>query len=393
MNLRFTENEDVFRQEIRDFLNKELPPNWTGLAEDFHDADERWAFSKAFLRKMAAKGWLQVNWPKEYGGLAATPMQMAIFAEEGGYHLSPFLPSSGWIGPAIIAHGTEAQKKRYLPGLAAGETELCIGYSEPGAGSDLFSLKTKAEERDDCYIVNGQKIFTSLAHRADYCWLAARTDPNLPKHKGISIFMVDMKTPGITVRPLLDMAHKHTFNEVFFDNVRVPKDCMIGKKNGGLAPIITELDIERAGGGGVDTAARCKRFLEDSVKYAKETKRLGKPLSKDPIVRQALAERAVEIETLRLLAYRVAWQLAKGAAVNYEASVCKVYGSEMQYRLAETGGRLLGLHSELEHSKWSHLPDEMWYVCINAITWIIGGGTNEIQRNMIATLGLGLPRN
>lgn len=319
-------------------------------------------------------------------------MQMAIFVEEMAFHQAPVVPAAGWVGPTIILHGSEGQKKKYLPGLASGETELCIGYSEPEAGSDLFSLRTKADEDGDYYIINGQKIFTSLAHRADYCFLAARTDPNLPKHAGISIFMVDMKIPGITVWPLVDMGGTRMFNEVFFDNVRVPSDCLLGKKNGGLALIITELNIERASGGGADIAARGKYVLNGLIKYANETERNDQRLSKDPVIRQAMAERAMEIEVTRMLAYRVFWLQTKGITAQIEASVSKVYGSEMQQRLANNGAQVMGLYSGLTtNPKWAPLAREIWNQCLLSFVWLFGGGTNEIQRNIIASHGLGLP--
>ena len=391
MDMRFSEAEEAFRQEVRYFLDSELPADYQGTEEEFF-TDRGLGIYKDFNRKLGDKGWLQLHWPEEYGGQGASPMQMGIFVEEMAYRRAPISPMAGWVGPIIITHGSEEQKKEYLPKLASGEMDLCLGYSEPEAGSDLFSLRTRADEDGDSYVINGQKIFTSLAHRADYCFLAVRTDPNRPKHAGISILMVDMKTPGITVRPLLNMGGTHSFNEMFFDNVRVPKDCLVGKKNGGLGLILTELDIERASGLGLDTAARSKSMLDELVVYANETMRNGRPLAEDPIIRQALAERATEIEVTRMLGYRVLWLLTKGIVAHTEASVSKVYGSEMQHRLANTGVQVIGLQSGLKSdSNWPPVASRLWDCCLLSFTWLIGGGTNEIQKNIIASGGLGLP--
>ncbi|MEA1958908.1 MAG: acyl-CoA dehydrogenase family protein [Chloroflexota bacterium] len=393
MYLRFTREEETFRQEVRDFLKRELPLGWDGMTKHEFCSDEGWAFYRDFTRKVAGKGWLQMHWPVEYGGQGASPMKMTVFVEEMAYHQAPMIPEAGWIGPTIIMYGDEEHKKKYLPGTAAGEIEWCIAYSEPGAGSDLFSLKTKAEEDGDSFVINGQKIYTSFAHKADYCFLAARTDSDKPKHFGISIFIVDMKTPGITVRPLLDMGGSHAFNEVFFDNVRVPMDCLIGKKNDGLSIIITELDLERASGAGADMAGRSQRFLEKLIAYAGETNHRGEPLSNDPMIRQALVEREVEIEVTRLLAYRVVWLLTKGIVAQAEASVSKVYGNEMQHRLAKTGLELLGMYGTLQDDpKRSRLIKEVWDMCLFSFSWLFAGGTNEIQKNIIAMRGLGLPK-
>jgi len=393
MNLKFTQEEEAFRQTIRDFLKEELPSSWEGF--ESLATEEGWAFYRSFVRKMGVKGWLNMHWPKEYGGMSATPMQQLIFTEEMAYHGAPAQIDLGpWVGSTIIVHGSEEQKRKYLPGIATGEAEWCIGYSEPGAGSDLAALQTQAVEDGDEYVINGQKIFTSLAHRADYCWLAARTDRDVPKHKGISMFVVDMSTPGITVRPLIDMAGHHTFNEVFFDEVRIPRENMVGGMNQGWYLLLTELDIERTSfGGGVNISARSKSILEELVQYTNKTKKNGEFLSKNPVIRQKLAERAVEIEVSRLLAYRLSWMLSQGIIANYEASVSKLFGSEVAQRLANTGMEILGLYGQLEpRSKWVLLRGRIEQLYLWAVAETIGAGTSEIQRNIIAMRGLALPR-
>jgi len=380
MDFRFTSEEEAFRQTIRDFLKQELPESWEGGG--YMLSEEGWAFYRSFIRKMGAKGWLNIHWPKEYGGMAATPMQQLILTEELNYHNAPAQIDLGpWVGSTIIVHGSEEQKRKYLPDIASGEAEWCIGYSEPNAGSDLAALETRAVEDGDQYQINGQKIWTSLAHRANYCWLAARTDPDAPKHRGISMFVVDMKTPGITVRPLIDMAGVHTLNEVFFDDVRVPRENMVGGKNQGWLLLLTELDIERTSfGGGVNISARSKRVLEELLQYVSETKLSGDVLAKDRLIRHKLPERAVEM-------------LSQGLIASYEASISKVFGSEMAQRLANTGMEILGLYGSLQReSKWAALKGMMAQLYQYTVAETIGAGTSEIQRNIIAIRGLGLPR-
>lgn len=395
MDFRFTKEEEAFRQEIRQFLKRELPPGWTGMEEAVLSMEEGWASYKSFIRKLGAKGWLNMHWPKEYGGMSATPIEQLILTEELAYNRAPAQIDLGpWVGFTIILHGSEEQKKKYLPGIATGEAEWCIGYSEPGAGSDLAAVQTSAVEDGDEYVVNGQKTFISLAQLADYCWLAVRTDPDVPKHKGISMLIVDMKTPGITVRPLLDMRGLQTFNEVFFDDVRVPKENLVGEKNRGWYLVVAELDIERTSfGGGVNISARSKRILEELVDFAKKTRLNGEPLASNPLVRHKLAERAVEIEVSRLLAYRLTWMVSKRIIPNYESSVSKLYGSEMTQRLANTGMQIMGLYGQLEPgSKWVPLRGRIEQVYLWTVAETIGAGTSEIQRSIIAIRGLGLPR-
>jgi alkylation response protein AidB-like acyl-CoA dehydrogenase len=389
MNFRFTEQEEAFREEVRGFLRQELPEGWKGrqIIEVLGTAEGQ-ALMKSLGRKLGVRGWVGLQWPKEYGGLGASPMYGLIFEEEMGYHLAPvdvYLES--WVGGTIIVHGTDEQKKRYLPGIASYETKICIGYSEPGAGSDLFALRTGAVEEKDCFIINGQKIFTSEAHKADLCWLAVRTDPSLTKYRGISIIMVDMHTHGITIRPLFDLLGIHHLNEVFFDDVRVPKDCLIGEINQGLLPIMTELDIERAAfGGGINTVARARKTLEELVEYLDVS---GKCNS---ITRHKLAERAVDLEVARLMAYRVAWLATKGGVPHYEATVSKLFGSEAIQRFARTAIEIAGLKGMLMGPYPGTILDgRLTESYAFSLSETIGAGTSEVMRNLIAS-GLGLPR-
>ncbi|MFQ5987763.1 MAG: acyl-CoA dehydrogenase family protein [Dehalococcoidia bacterium] len=395
MDFRFSAEEEAFRREVREFLDREIPERWRELGYGlWEETDESWAITKAWNRKLGEKGWLAPSWPKEYGGQARSLIEQLILDEEMAYHGTPTgietVMTIGWVCPTIMIFGTEEQKRDYLPQAAKGDIVFCLGYSEPGAGSDLAGLQTRAVEDGDVYVINGQKIFTSVAHRADYCWLAARTDPDAPKHKGISIFVVDMKTPGITVRPLINMLGFHSFNEIFFDDVRIPNENLVGEKDRGWYQLAVALDFERSG---VGMPAGARRTLEELVEYCKETQCNGEPLAKDPVIRHKLSERAVEIEVNRLICYRITWMQSKGIIANYEASMGKLFSSELLHRLANTGMQILGLHGQLDRgSKWAPLRGKIARAYLSSHSIGIGGGTSEIQRNIIAMRGLGLPR-
>jgi hypothetical protein len=286
--------------------------------------------------------------------------------------------------------GTEEQKREHLPPIAQAERYWCTLYSEPGSGSDLASLQTSAELDGDDYVINGQKIWTSAGHIADWGWLAARTDPEAPKHRGISLFLLDMKSPGVSVRPIINMAGGHEFNEVFFEDVRIPKANLVGEENRGWYTLAVALDFERSG---VGYSASARRVLETLVKYAKEATKNGKPLSKDPIVRRKLAERFIETDASRWLSYRVAWMQSQGMVPNAEASMSKLYGTELTQRVAATGMDILGMAGQLSQgSKWAPLQGYIQRSYLSAVSSTIAAGTSEIQRDIIARRGLGLPR-
>ncbi len=390
MEFRFTAEEEAFRQEVRQFLDQELPPNWeeqfdTETEEGFGGYSE---FARAFQRKLAQRRWLALPWPPEYGGLGATIMQQVIYNEEMAYRRAPtgFNMGVAWVGPALMLYGTEEQKRRFLPKIASGEEIWCTLYSEPGAGSDLAALQTRAVLEGDYWVINGQKIWTSQAHQAHWGWLAARTDPDAPKHKGISTFVVPMDAPGITIQPLINMAGQHGFNQVFFDNVRIPRDYLVGEVNRGWYQVAVALDFERSSISGV---ARAQRFLDDLVQFAREE---GVTHGR-PQVRAKLADMAIEVEVGRYLSYRVASLQQAGQIPNYEASVAKLYSSELDQRLARAGMQLLGLYGQLHpRSKWTRLRGRVERNYLVSVASTIGGGTSEIMRNVIAGRGLGLPR-
>ncbi|MCP4647853.1 MAG: acyl-CoA dehydrogenase, partial [bacterium] len=316
----------------------------------------------------------------------------AIFFEEMAYYRAPGVNAIGvvMVGPTLIVCGTEEQKKQHVAKIANAESFWCEGFSEPEAGSDLASLKTRAEEKDDCYIINGQKVWTSLSSRADWCAVLARTDPELPRHKGVSFFLVDMKTPGVEAVPMEDAANGHELSEVFFDNVKVPKENMVGEKNGGWKVAMTLLSFERSGSGFIGTA---RRLLDDLTKYANEVM-AGRPLTvQDHLIRHRLANSATKVEIARLLSYRVAWMQEQGLIPEAEAGMSKVYVTDAMLELANIGLQMQGPYVNIKgSSKWSKLNGAIWHSYICSMGPKIAAGTNEVQRNVMAQRGLGMPR-
>jgi len=395
MNFTFSKEEEAFRLEVRDWIAHEVPPKWHEIdAWLWEETDESWDISREFQRKLANKGWLAPAYPTEYGGANMGHIKRLILAEELAYYFAPVGVETemavNWVGMALLHFGNEKQKKDYVPKIARGEIVFCIGYSEPNSGSDLASLQASAVEKGDEYIINGQKIWCSFAHLADYCWLAARTDTQAPKHQGISIFVVDMKTPGITVRPLINILDRHSFNEVFFDDVHIPKDNLVGVKNQGWYQVAMALDFERSN---IQTAAGNRKLLDILIDFVKTTKRDGKWLSEDPIIRNELAAMATEIEVSRMMCYRIAWMYSAGMHSNYESSMGMLFASESFRRIADLGARILGYYGLLDQdSKWAVARGRIMRTCLAALSIGVGGGTNEIQRNIIAMRGLGLPR-
>ena len=393
MDFRFTPEEEAFRQELRGWLKENVPPNWEGVF--LEEEEEEWTLGRAFVKKLSQKGWVAPAWPKEYAGMDASPAMQLAYNEEMGYHRAPIgsiLQAVGYIGPAILSFGTEEQKKQHLPPITAGETVWCQGFSEPEAGSDLASLKCRAVKDGDDYVINGDKTWTSNAHRSDWCIMLVRTDPAAPKHKGISFFLVDMKSPGITVQPIINMANVHSFNQVFFEDVRVPRSALLGQENQGWYIGAMTLDFERSSlvAAGV---AMAKRGLDDLVDYCKEAKVNGRSLLDKPLVRHKLAEIAIEIEVGKYMVYRVVSLQARKEPGSIEAAVCKLYNTEMDVRLANTGIQILGLYGQLHRdSKWVQLMGRFQKSYLYAIAMMVGGGSSEIQRNIIAMRGLGLPR-
>lgn len=391
MDFRFTAEEEAFRAEVREFLRKELPPNWD---QQFDTESEmglvaQGDFARQFQKKLAQRNWLALPWPKEYGGLGATVMQQVIFNEEMAFAGAPtgFNMGVAWVGPSLMIYGTEEQKKQFLPRITNLEHTWCTLYSEPGAGSDLAALQTRAVRDGDEWVINGQKIWTSGAHRSNWGWIAARTDPEAPKHKGLSMFVMPMDAPGITIRPLVNMAGQHGFNEVFLEDVRIPANYLVGQENQGWYQLAVALDFERSSIAG---SARARRLWLELAKYAREGN--GSVKARLPI-RHRLAEVGVEIDIAKFLSYRVASLQQAGKIPNYEATIAKLYSSELGQRLSGTGMELLGLHGQLHpKSKHARLAGLMERYYLMSVAETIAGGTSEIMRSVAAIRGLGLPR-
>ena len=394
MDFRDTPEEAAFRQEVREFIAQEAPKLEPG-SEFAGDYIEQFAASVQWFKKLGERRWLAPAWPKEYGGAGMTVLQQFLFNEEIAIARAPrplhMIISVGMAGPTIIIHGTEEQKKYFLPRILNGEDIWCQGYSEPEAGSDLASLRTRAVRDGDDYIVNGQKIWTSIAHLAKWMILLARTDPDAPKHKGITYFIMDMKSPGVEARPLTNMAGGREFSEVFLENVRVPKSNVIGEENRGWYSAVTTLDFERSA---IGSAVGMRQSVEDIVNYAREHETdATSTLAQNPMLRYELADRLVEAEVGRMLSYRVVSLQAKGLIPNYEASIVKLYNMELNQRIARTGMHVLGMYSQLDRgTKWTPLRGRIKYMYLRSLGSTIEGGTSEIQRNIIATRGLDLPR-
>jgi alkylation response protein AidB-like acyl-CoA dehydrogenase len=389
--MKFSHDPEVeaFRDEVRAFIHDELPPEdeRPGRGEGgFPSPQAEYEYVMGFQRRLAERGWLAMAWPKEYGGSGASHMKQLVYNEEMAYAQAP-VGNMGiaWVGPSLMLYGTEEQKRQFIPRIASATDWWCTLYSEPGAGSDLAALQTSAVRDGDDYIINGQKIWTSGGHLADWGWLAARTDPDAPKHKGITMFMVDMKSPGISVRPLINMAGRHGFNEVFFEDVRVPATQVVGEVNRGWYHMAVALDFERSG---IAAYAGGRRAVERLTGIAKAH---PESVAARPGIRYEIADRAVEVATGTFLAYRVATMQARGLVPNHEASASKLFGSELSQRIALTGMHLLGMTGQLRNDSNYQVVDQA-SAYLQAVSATIAAGTSEIQRGIIATRGLGLPR-
>lgn len=389
MDLKFSAEDEAYRLKLRSWLEDNMPSE-----PPPHGQDAAFAYRRDWQRQLYDGGWVGIQWPKEYGGQGATLIQQAIYAQETARARAP-QPANGLgisiVGPTLIHHGTEEQKKRYIPKILNADEIWCQGFSEPNSGSDLASLQTKAVLDGDEFVVNGQKIWTSLGQYADWCILLVRTDPDAPKHRGITFLLVDMHTPGITVRPLKQITGHAEFNETFFDNVRVPRENVVGEINEGWRIAMTTLTYER-GISTLSTQVRMQQNLEAMCDYARKTRRNGHTLSEDPIYRQQLAEAHIRVEIMLLNLYRGITAQLRGQPPGPESSLAKLYWSELDKWMQELGMSLQGPYSQLDWDSDYAVPGDWQYNFLRSRAGTIYSGTSEIQRNIIGERVLGLPK-
>src|SRR5947207_3170075 len=394
MDLNLTPEEIAFRDELRAWLAAHVPKDWEEWREESLEA--RFEFLKKWQRQLYEGGWSGISWPKEYGGRGASLMQQVIFWQEMAIAAAPPFANVlglGLIGPTIIAFGTEAQKKRFLRKILSAEEIWCQGFSEPDAGSDLANLRCEARLDGDHYLVNGQKVWNSYGWAADWCELVVRTDPNVPKHKGLTVLLVDMKSPGVDVRPLRQMTGEMEFNEIFFHDVRVPKENVVGKVNDGWSVAIGTLMHER-GTFGAGLQITYKRNMDRLIELARTTQRNGHPAAQDPLLRQKLAQCYAEIEIMRMNQMRAFSRINSTGVPGPEGSIQKIFWSELNQRFQQVAQELLGPYGQLE-SAGSHAVDKgLWaYGYLRSRGNTIEAGTSEIQRNIIGHFVLGLPKS
>ena len=403
-----SEQQAKFRTEVHAFIKDRMPARYQRATDASNEAQElvagwqadrksddpeRRDTAKEWAGALAEKGWIAPAWPKEYGGAGLSVMEQFIYNQVTAETGAPAVGGMGvsLIGPTLIVHGTEEQKKEHLSKILSGEVAWAQGYSEPGAGSDLASLQCRAERDGDDYVVNGQKIWTSGAQFADWLFALVRTDPDAPKHRGISFLVMDIKTPGITVQPIVDMGWNEPFNETFFEDVRVPARNVIGDENRGWYVGMTLLDFERSGIGG---AVGYRRQLNELREYLHTDRGIAHTRHDMDPVRSEIADRAIETEVLFNFAFRIVSMQDAGLIANYEASVNKLFGSELHQRLARTGVKAFGLYGNVWQTEGEYAPLRASFTrdYIGSVPHTIFSGSSEIQRNVIATRGLGLPR-
>jgi alkylation response protein AidB-like acyl-CoA dehydrogenase len=393
MDLSFTPEHEAFRKKVRAWLKANVPKrDKDGPVVEYGDP-ERIERLKQWQRTLYEAGYLAMGWPKEYGGQGADVVQQTIVNEELVLARAPAtigMLGVQMVGPTLIQHGTEEQKRKHLPRILSGDEIWCQGYSEPGAGSDLASLKTRAELVGDEFIVNGQKVWTSNAQFSDWMFCLVRTDADAPKHKGISYVLIDMKTPGITVRPLIQMTGDPGFNEVFFEDVRVPRKNLVGDLNQGWLVANSTLAHER---NMLGATTRTQQMFNGLLRLAQARERYGKPASDDPVIRQRLADLMIRVEAMKYHSFRQLTDNIKGRAPGIGASINKLVSTELNHDLCAMALEILGSYGPLARDS-KYVEDRgIWpYEFMFTLGLVIGGGTSQIQKNIISERGLGMPR-
>jgi 3-oxocholest-4-en-26-oyl-CoA dehydrogenase alpha subunit len=386
--LGYTEEQEKLRQELRSYYERLLSPE---VEAELANSRGVGSALRRVVRQMGEDGWLGIGWPVEWGGQGRSAIEQFIFFDESMRAGAPVpMLTINTVGPTIMNFGTEEQKADFVPKILKGQIHFCIGYTEPGAGTDLAALKTSAVRDGDEYVINGQKMFTSLAGGADYIWLAVRTDPGAKKHKGISMFLVPMSTPGITVTPM-QLLSEHDINYTFFDEVRVPATCLVGGENQGWTLITNQLNHERVT---LCSSGTIERMLTDVQRWAQENKLAdGTRVIDQEWVQVNLARVRARLEFLRLINWKVAWTATQGHLEPADASSIKVFGTEFYLEAFRLFFEIIGERGYLQDGS----PDavlrgrlERSYRSMLILTF--GGGTNEIQRDLIAMFGLGFPR-
>ncbi len=398
MNFKLTEKQEALKKEFEDFFREEMknaPPEYgRGGIEGVYNTPEGFEFHKEMAKKLGAKGWISKTWPKDCGGQEAPMLEHLIFNEAKDRFRSPGIDIAGvgMFAPTLILAANDDQKERLLKPIARGEVTYCQGWSEPDAGSDLASLATTAIKDGDEYVVNGQKIWTTGAHRADCMFLLARTDPESKRSRGLSVFHLSMDLPGIEVRPIYYMDTKHVYNEVFLKDVRIPAKDLIGEENQGWKLTLETMNFERSSLGVFFVEG--KACLEEMIEYVKTTKRNGKYLSQNPFVRQKIARLYTDLYAGHTLVFKIAWLQEQGGLrmAASAASEAKVFGTELLQKLADFSTEIMGFYGSLSESKWAPLGGGMVDAYQLAMGMTVAAGSSEVQRNIIAWTGLGLPR-
>jgi alkylation response protein AidB-like acyl-CoA dehydrogenase len=393
MDLTYTPAERAFRREVRIWLRRNVPRQQRDARPLEWGDPKRIAEAKAWQRTLHAAGYVALAWPVEYGGRGADLMRQTIVNDEMVRARAPALIGMmgiQMVGPTLIQYGTEEQRRRHLPRILTADDIWCQGYSEPGAGSDLASLRTRAELRGDEFVVNGQKIWTSNAQWADWMFCLVRTDPDAPKHAGISYLLIDMHAPGITVRPLVQMTGDAGFNEVFFDDVRVPRANLVGGLHDGWRVANATLAHER---NMLGSTTRTQQTFQKLLRLSRAQRRNGRPASADPAVRQRLAALAMRVETMKLEAYRQLTDALRGRSPGIAASVNKLVTTELNHDIARAALEILGSYGPLARRSARVRDRGVWPLdFMYSLGLVIGGGTSQIQKNIISERGLGMPR-